>query len=79
MAVEEEPLSPIAGIDLRYLNAKITEDEGDLILLIDDGEVQVEFTSGMGGSWQQAIVGAQRMASTALEYAASLRRRPARE
>ncbi|GAA2377778.1 hypothetical protein [Dactylosporangium salmoneum] len=79
MAVEEEPLSPIAGIDLRYLNAKITEDEGDLILLIDDGEVQVEFTSGMGGNWQQAIVGAQKMASTALEYAASLRRRPNRE
>ncbi|GAA4246909.1 hypothetical protein [Dactylosporangium darangshiense] len=76
MAVEEEPLTPIAGIDLRFLNAVITEDEGEPILLVDDGDVQIEFTSGMNGSWEQAIVGAQRLASTALEYAAIVRRRP---
>ena len=77
MPIEEEPLSPIAAIDLRFLNAVITEDEGDPILLVDDGDVQIEFTSGMCGSWEQAVIGAQRLASTALEFAAVVRRRPA--
>jgi hypothetical protein len=76
MAVEEEPLTPIVTLDLRYINAVITEDEGDLIMLVDDGDVQIEFTPGMCGSWEQAIVGAQRVASTALEYAATVRGRP---
>lgn len=74
MESEEEPLSPIVALDLRFINAVITEDEGDLIMLVDDGDVQIEFTSGMCGTWEQAIVGAQRVASTALEYAASIRR-----
>ncbi|MGI5246937.1 hypothetical protein [Dactylosporangium sp. CA-139066] len=77
MPIEEEPLSPIVAIDLRFLNAVITEDEGDPILLVDDGDVQIEFTSGMCGTREQAIIGAQRLASTALEYAATVRRRPA--
>ena len=77
MPVEEEPLSPVVTLDLRYINAVITEDEGDLIMLVDDGDVQIEFSSGMCGSWEQAIVGAQKVASTALEYAATVRRRPA--
>ncbi|WP_432834467.1 hypothetical protein [Dactylosporangium sp. CA-092794] len=70
----EEPLSPIVALDLRFLNAEITEDEGDLIMLVDDGDVQIEFTSGMSGSRERAILGAQRLASTALEFAASMRR-----
>jgi hypothetical protein len=78
MATEEEELSPVVTLDLRAINAYITEDEGDLIMLVDDGDVQIEFGSGLCGSWDQAIVGAQRVASTALEFAAALRRhRPA--
>lgn len=78
METEEEPLSPIVTLDLRAINAYITEDEGDLIMLVDDGDVQIEFGSGLCGSWDQAIIGAQRVASTALEYAAAMRRyRPA--
>ncbi|MER7002172.1 hypothetical protein ABT297_03875 [Dactylosporangium sp. NPDC000555] len=76
MPIEEEPLTPIVALDLRHITTVIAEDEGDLIMLVDDGEVMIEFTSGMCGSWEQAIIGAQRVASTALEYAASIRHRP---
>ncbi|MEV8513367.1 hypothetical protein [Dactylosporangium sp. NPDC051484] len=76
MPIEEEPLTPIVSLDLRHINAVIAEDEGDLIMLVDDGEVMIEFTSGVGGSWEQAIIGAQRVASTTLQYAASIRHRP---
>jgi len=75
---EPEELSPLVTLDLRAINAFITEDEGDLIMLVDDGEVQIEFGSGLCGSWEEAIVGAQRVASTALQFAVALRRiRPA--
>ncbi|WP_433082846.1 hypothetical protein ACQP1P_02940 [Dactylosporangium sp. CA-052675] len=78
MQDDEEELSPIVSLDLRAITAVITEDEGDPILLIDDGDVQIEFTSGMNGSWDHAVLGAQRVASAALEFAAVLRRRPIR-
>jgi len=71
---EPEELSPLVTLDLRAINAFITEDEGDLIMLVDDGEVQIEFGSGLCGSWDEAIVGAQRVASTAMQFAAALRR-----
>jgi hypothetical protein len=76
MPIEDEPLSPIVTLDLRFLNAVITEDEGDTILLVDDGDVQIELSPGMDGRNEQAIVGAQRLASTALEFAAIMRRKP---
>jgi hypothetical protein len=70
---EREELFPVVTLDLRAINAVITEDEGDLIMLVDDGDVQIEFGSGLDGSYEQAILGAQRVASTALEFAAALR------
>ena len=76
MPDDEDELTPIVSLDLRAITARITEDDGDLILLIDDGDVQIEFTSGMNGSWEHAIIGAQRVASASLEFAAMLRRRP---
>jgi len=74
--LDDEELSPVVSLDLRAIRAVITEDEGDLILLIDDGDVQIELTTGMNGTWEQAIIGAQRVASVSLEFAAQLRRRP---
>ena len=68
----EEPPT-IAALDLRYVTAFITEDEGDTIMLVDDGETRIELSPGAGGSRDQAIVGAQRIASTALEFAARIR------
>ncbi|UWZ37244.1 hypothetical protein Drose_02810 [Dactylosporangium roseum] len=79
MNTERAELSPVVTLDLRAINAIVTEDEDDLIMLVDDGDVQVEFGSGLCGSWEEAIIGAQRIASTALAFAAALRtRRPCR-
>jgi hypothetical protein len=72
MSTEREELSPVVTLDLRAINAVITEDEGDLIMLVDDGDVQVEFGSGLCGSWDQAITGAHRVAATAMEFAEAL-------
>jgi hypothetical protein len=77
---EDEDLSPIVTIDLRAVRIRMEECDGDLVMLVDDGDVEVEFGSGMSGSFEQAIFGAHRLASTALAYAEALRgRRPARQ
>jgi hypothetical protein len=76
---EDEELYPIVTLDLRAIRARLEETEGDLVMLVDDGDFQVEFGSGLCGTWEQAILGAQRVASTALAFAEQLRlRRPAR-
>jgi hypothetical protein len=75
---ENEELVPVASIDLRTVRIRIKEDEGDLILLIDDGEILIEFNSGVCGTWEQAIDGAKWLGDAALSYSESLRaRRPA--
>ena len=76
---DDEELFPIVTLDLRAIRARLEETEGDLIMLVDDGDFQVEFGSGLCGTWEQAILGAQRVASVALAFAEELRRRrPAR-
>ena len=69
----DDELFPIVTLDLRAIRTVITEDEGDPILLVDDGDVQIEFSSGLCGTWEQAILGAERLASAAEEFAAVLR------
>lgn len=69
----DDELFPIVTLDLRAIRAVITEDEGDPILLIDDGDVQIEFGSGLCGTWEQAILGAERVATAAEQFAATLR------
>jgi hypothetical protein len=76
---EDEELSPIVTLDLRTIRIRLEELDGDLTMLVDDGDVEVEFSSGTCGTWEEAIVGAQRLASTALAFAEALRtRRPGR-
>jgi hypothetical protein len=76
---DDEDLGPIVTIDLRAVRVRIEECEGDLVLLVDDGDIEVEFGSGIGGTFEQAIFGAERLAGTALAYAHALRdRRPTR-
>ena len=76
---ENEELVQVASIDLRTVRIRIEEDEGDLILLVDDGEIVIEFNSGVCGTWEQAIDGARRLGDSALSFSESLRsRRPAR-
>ena len=62
-----------AADDDRAIRTVLTEDEGDLILLIDDGDVQIEFISGLCGTWEQAVLGAERVATAATEFATALR------
>lgn len=73
--VEDEELTPVATIDLRGVRAALYEDDGDLVMLVDDGEVQIELNSGLAGTWEQAILGAERIASVATQYAEALRER----
>jgi hypothetical protein len=76
---DDEDLGPIVTIDLRAVRIRMEECDGDLVLLVDDGEVEVEFGSGVGGTFEQAILGAERLGSTALAFAHALRgRRPNR-
>jgi len=63
----------LGSIDLRGIAVRLEVDEGDLTLIIGDEDREVEFTSGLGGSWEQAIEGAERIANAAHEFAASLR------
>jgi hypothetical protein len=72
---DDDELSPIVTLDLRAIRTRLEETDGDLIMLVDDGDVQIEFGSGLCGTWEQAILGAQRVASTALAFAEALRRR----
>jgi hypothetical protein len=72
---DDEDLAPIVTLDLRAIRTRLEEADGDLIMLVDDGDVQVEFGSGLCGTWEQAILGAQRVASTALAFAEALRER----
>ncbi|GAA1559344.1 hypothetical protein GCM10009827_095450 [Dactylosporangium maewongense] len=72
--MDDDDLFPIVTLDLRAIRAVLTEDEGDLILLVDDGDVQIEFSSGLCGTWEQAILGAERVATAATDFAAALRR-----
>jgi hypothetical protein len=72
---EEDELAPIVTLDLRAIRTRLEEADGDLIMLVDDGDVQVEFGSGLCGTWEQAILGAQRVASTAMAFAEALRQR----
>lgn len=69
----DDELFPIVTLDLRAIRTILTEDEGDPILLVDDGDVQIEFGSGLCGTWEQAILGAERIATAAEQFAATLR------
>lgn len=63
----------IGSIDLRGLRTRVTVEDGDLVLLADDGDMCMTFVPGAGGNRAQAILGAERLASTARELAEALR------
>jgi hypothetical protein len=74
----EEPVPAeivaLGSLDMRELRASIVDEDGDLVLRMHDGDVSVDFEPGAGGSIEQAILGAERLGSTALAYAELLRR-----
>lgn len=65
----------LGSLDLRGVRARVECVDDDLVLLVDDGDVEVEFSSGMSGRWEQAIAGTEQLAATAAAYAQELRRR----
>lgn len=62
----------LATLDLRHLEVHVREDEGDLILVLDDGEVCVEVEGGFGPV-ADAVQGAERLSAVLDHYAALLR------
>ena len=72
--MEDIDLEPIVTLDLRSLRTTLEEQDGDLILLVDDGDIQIEFSSGLNGTWQQAIEGTERLMEALTEFTATLRR-----
>lgn len=62
-------------LDARELRGRITDRDGDLVCLLDDGDVEIEVQPGVGGDAMMAVYGAQRAAHALTQYAAELRRR----
>lgn len=62
----------LGDIDLRTLRTAVIDEDGDLILTVGDGDARVSFTAGFGNH-ARAILGAERLASAAREYAETLR------
>jgi hypothetical protein len=75
MSEEDDDITAVSlgSLDLRGLRTRIVVDEGDLVLEVDDGDVQIQFEAGLSGTWEQAILGAERLASVAQEFADALR------
>jgi hypothetical protein len=63
----------MADLDLRGLRASIEQDDGDLIVVVHDGDVCVRLATGMGGTRDQAILGAEQLATVMEQFAELLR------
>lgn len=77
MGLQEKQASPVdlGSLDLRGVHARIEYPEGEPTMVVCDGDSEIEFSSGMGGSWRDAVHGAQELAAVALAFADELRRR----
>jgi len=68
----------ILTLDLCSIRAFIIEDDGDIILVINDGDVAIRLEpfSGDGAGWEQrSALGAERIAAVATMFAAEQRER----
>lgn len=76
---DDEPVT----IDLRALKVRISNEDGDPVLVVGDGERMVHFELGAGGTADAAVLGAQRLGDHAFQMAvladqiAARRREPA--
>lgn len=64
---------PLAELVLRGLDVRVEDRDGDLVLVLDDGEVLVTLEQGAGGRYDQAIEGLDRLALAASALAEQLR------
>jgi hypothetical protein len=56
-------------MDLRGLRAFITLEDDDLVMVVHDGDQSLTFETGAGGSFEDAIRGAEQLADQALQFA----------
>jgi hypothetical protein len=57
----------LGSLDLRGVKAQVEYIDGEPSMIVSDGDVEIELWSGIGGTWEQAIVGAEQVASVALQ------------
>ncbi|WP_271189795.1 hypothetical protein [Dactylosporangium matsuzakiense] len=65
----------VADLDLRALCATIDLDDDDLGMRVDDGDIAVRLTTGVGGTYADAIAGAERLAAGLDQFLALLKTR----
>ena len=67
--------APVASVSLWIASARFErDDEGEPVVILTDGDTEVELSRGLGGDPASAARGAQRLAKALLEYASAVER-----
>lgn len=69
---KKPPIYSLGCLDLRTLRTTVEYEDDELVLTVDDGDVSVTFVAGMAGK-ATTVLGAERLASGAREYAEAIR------
>ena len=72
-SVDDHEVTSLGFLDLRAASARLEYHDGDPTLFVSGGDSEIEFTSGLGGAWSDAITGAHELAAVALSFADALR------
>lgn len=60
----------LGDLDLRDIITAVREEDGDLVLVVADGDGEVRFEQGAGGEAADAVLGALEVARAANQFAA---------
>jgi hypothetical protein len=63
----------VTALDMGGLKASITQEGDTIVMVIEDEDTAVHLEPGASNSLEQAILGAERLADVAHQYAALLR------
>jgi len=72
-------LEPVADLDLRALRANIRQEDDDLVIVLDDGDVCIRLLTGLGGMRVDAILGCERLVTTTVQFALLLQEHTAHQ
>jgi hypothetical protein len=72
---DREHPEPLVNVDLRELNAFVADEDGDLVVVVSDGDHAITFEPGVGRNLDAAIKGAETGAEALLLFADMLRTR----
>jgi hypothetical protein len=61
------------SIDVRGLMSSVQHIDGDVVLVLTADDVRIQVEPGLGGTYLQAVLGAERLADAAEHFAALLR------